>query len=272
MRRGLMDDEFFLVYQPQVDIGSGRAIGVEALLRWRDPERGLMAPGLFLPTLESTGLIVPVGEWALAQAAADSHHWAKHGFPPVRVAVNAAPMQLSRRDFASKVIDSCAGLDADKGWGLDVEITESALLGDSSWSVRTLRVLRSAGVRIAIDDFGTGYSSLSRLSQLPVDTLKIDRSFTNRLPGDAASRTLVSTIIGLAHAFNMSTVAEGVETREQLAYLERAGCHESQGFLHSRPIPAAELELLLPQQAGVLQPSSPELGAARGPSREQSGG
>ncbi len=114
-------------------------------------------------------------------------------------------------------------------------------------------------MRIAIDDFGTGYSSLSRLSQLPVDTLKIDRSFTSRLPGDSASRTLVTTIIGLARAFNMTTVAEGVETSEQYAYIERAGCHESQGFLHSRPIPAAELELLLTQQAGLLQPSSPEL-------------
>jgi diguanylate cyclase (GGDEF)-like protein len=272
LRGALERNEFVLFYQPKVTIATGRVASVEALLRWRDPERGLIAPGLFLPTLESTGLIVPVGEWALAQAAADSHRWSSQGFPPVRVAVNAAPMQLSRRDFASKVIDSCAGLDADKGWGLDVEITESALLGDSSWSVRTLRVLRSAGVRIAIDDFGTGYSSLSRLSQLPVDTLKIDRSFTNRLPGDAGSRTLVSTIIGLAHAFNMSTVAEGVETREQLAYLERAGCHESQGYLHSRPIPAAELELLLTQQAGVLHPSSPELGMSAAPSRERSGG
>ena len=268
LRSALERNEFELFYQPKVTIATGRVASVEALLRWRDPERGLIAPGLFLPTLESTGLIVPVGEWVVAQAAADSRRWARQGFPPVRVAVNAAPMQLSRRDFASKVLDAATGLDAESGWGLDVEITESALLGDSSWSVRTLRVLRSAGVRIAIDDFGTGYSSLSRLSQLPVDTLKIDRSFTNRLPGDAASRTLVSTIIGLARAFNMSTVAEGVETPEQLAYLERAGCHESQGFLHSRPIPAAELELLLTQQAGLLQPSSPEL-TASGTSRER---
>jgi diguanylate cyclase (GGDEF)-like protein len=258
LRGALERNEFVLFYQPKVTIATGRIVGVEALLRWRDPERGLIAPGSFLPTLETTGLIVPVGEWALSQAAADSHRWARLGFPPVRIAVNAAPMQLSRRDFAAKVLDATSGLDAERGWGLDVEITESALLGDSTWSVRTLRVLRSAGVRIAIDDFGTGYSSLSRLSQLPVDTLKIDRSFTSRLPGDAASRTLVTTIIGLARAFNMTTVAEGVETSEQYAYIERTGCHESQGYLHSRPIPAAELELLLTQQAGLLQPSSPE--------------
>jgi diguanylate cyclase (GGDEF)-like protein len=271
LRGALERNEFVLFYQPKVTIATGRVSSVEALLRWQDPARGLIAPGLFLPTLEATGLIVPVGEWALAQAAADSRRWASMGFPAVRVAVNAAPMQLSRRDFASKVLDASSGLEAEQGWGLDVEITESALLGDSSWSVRTLRVLRSAGVRIAIDDFGTGYSSLSRLSQLPVDTLKIDRSFTNRLPADAASRTLVSTIIGLARAFNMSTVAEGVETPEQLAYLERAGCHESQGYLHSRPIPAAELELLLTQQAGVLQASSAERASGTA-NRERTGG
>jgi diguanylate cyclase (GGDEF)-like protein len=271
LRGALERNQFVLFYQPKVVIGNGRVTGVEALLRWRDPERGLIAPGLFLPTLESTGLIVPVGEWAVAQAADDCRRWARLGFSPVRVAVNAAPMQLSRRDFASKVLDASAGLEGEQGWGLDIEITESALLGDSSWGVRTLRVLRSAGVRIAIDDFGTGYSSLSRLSQLPVDTLKIDRSFTSRLPGDAASRTLVSTIIGLARAFNMSTVAEGVETPEQLAYLERAGCHESQGYLHSRPIPAAELELLLTQHSGILQPSSPEAVATRAPHEGRGG-
>ena len=134
------------------------------------------------------------------------------GFPPLRVAVNAAPIQLRRRDFASKVLDASSGLPGEEGWGLDIEITESALLEDSAWSVRSLRLLRSAGVHIAIDDFGTGYSSLSRLSQLPVDTLKIDRYFTSRIPEDKGSRTLVSTIIGLARAFNMTTVAEGVET------------------------------------------------------------
>jgi EAL domain-containing protein (putative c-di-GMP-specific phosphodiesterase class I) len=176
----------------------------------------------------------------------------------VRVAVNAAPVQLRRRDFAAKVIDASAVLDGQKGWGLDIEITEGALLDDASWTLRTLRVLRGAGVRIAIDDFGTGYSSLSRLSQLPVDTLKIDRSFTSRLPDNAAGCTVVSTIIALARAFNMTTVAEGVETREQLAFLERAGCGESQGYLHSRPVPSAELELLMAQRADLRSPPPPK--------------
>jgi diguanylate cyclase len=142
------------------------------------------------------------------------------------------------------VLDAAAAMPTGDGWGLDIEITESALMEDSPWCVRALRVLRSAGVRVAIDDFGTGYSSLSRLAQLPVDTLKIDRHFTSRLPRDSGAGTLVATIIGLAKAFQMTTVAEGVETPEQLAYLKEAGCHESQGYLHSRPVPADELEAL----------------------------
>jgi diguanylate cyclase (GGDEF)-like protein len=250
--RGALDrSQFVLHYQPKVSLSTGRIVGVEALLRWMDPVRGLVAPNGFLPILESTGLIGSVGEWALRQAAEDSLRWASLGFPAVRVAVNAAPVQLRRRDFASKVIEASSRLDARQGWGLDIEITEGALLDDASWTLRTLRVLRGAGVRIAIDDFGTGYSSLSRLSQLPVDTLKIDRSFTSRLPGDQAGCTVATTIIALARAFNMSTVAEGVETREQLEFLQRGGCSESQGYLHSRPIPAAEFELLLAQHTDL---------------------
>ena len=265
--RGALDrSQFVLHYQPKVSLATGRIAGVEALLRWMDPMRGLVAPSGFLPILESTGLIGSVGEWALRQSAEDALRWASLGFPPVRVAVNAAPVQLRRRDFASKVIDASSRLDSHTGWGLDIEITEGALLDDASWTLRTLRVLRGAGVRIAIDDFGTGYSSLSRLSQLPVDTLKIDRSFTSRLPGDPAGCTLATTIIGLGRAFNMSTVAEGVETRDQLDFLQRAGCTESQGYLHSRPIPAAELELLLTQHTDLLAEASanPEVAILEG--------
>jgi EAL domain-containing protein (putative c-di-GMP-specific phosphodiesterase class I) len=259
LRAALGKNEFQLFYQPKVSLRTGRIVAVEALLRWRDAGKGLQAPAVFLPILESTGLITAVGEWAVVQASEDCKRWERLGYPPVRVAVNAAPIQLRRRDFAAKVIDAAAGLSTDQGWGLDIEITEGALLDDSAWAVRTLRVLRSAGVQVAIDDFGTGYSSLSRLSQLPVDTLKIDRSFTSRLP-HAEGCTLVSTIIGLAHAFNMTTVAEGVETHEQLAYLARAGCDESQGYLHSRPIAAPDFELLLTQHAGALLSTSDDSG------------
>jgi diguanylate cyclase (GGDEF)-like protein len=261
LRLALERNQFVLHYQPKVMVATGRVVGVEALLRWLDPARGLMAPNAFLPILESTGLIAPVGEWAVKQAAEDCRRWSTLGLPPVRVAVNAAPAQLRRRDFAAKVIDAASLLEGQKGWGLDIELTEGALLDDASWTLRTLRVLRGAGVRIAIDDFGTGYSSLSRLSQLPVDTLKIDRSFTSRLPDSAAGCTVVTTIIALARAFNMGTVAEGVETREQFEFLERAECGESQGFLHSRPIPAAEFELLLAQQADLraVPPANDEI-------------
>jgi diguanylate cyclase (GGDEF)-like protein len=254
LRSALSRNQFQLFYQPKVSLTSGRVVGVEALLRWMDPVRGLLAPGAFLPILESTGLITAVGEWALVQAAEDCGRWERLGYPPLRVAVNVAPVQLRRRDFATKVIDAASELPADRGRGLDIEITEGALLDDSAWAVRTLRVLRSAGIQVAIDDFGTGYSSLSRLSQLPVDTLKIDRSFTNRL-SEAGGSALVATIIGLARAFDMTTVAEGVETREQLALLTRAGCDESQGYLHSRPLPATDFELLLRQTNGFLLPN-----------------
>jgi diguanylate cyclase (GGDEF)-like protein len=251
LRTALANQQFVLHYQPKIALGTGRITGAEALLRWVDPERGVVGPASFLSVLESTGLIIAVGEWALTQVAADCHRWWTLGLPPVRVAVNAAPAQLRRRDFGAKALDAAVSLPADAGWGLDIEITEGALLSDFSWTRRTLRVLRSAGLRVAIDDFGTGYSSLSRLSQLPVDTLKIDRSFTSKVPGDAAGCTLVATIIGLARAFNMSTVAEGVETDAQLAFLERAGCDESQGYLHSRPVPAADFERLLAQRAAA---------------------
>jgi len=244
LRGALDNDRYLLYYQPKIDIATGRLDGVEALLRWDDPERGIVSPGEFLPILESTGMIVSVGEWALHRAAADCRRWKAAGLQPVHVAVNCSPMQLRRPGFTEQVLDIVDGW-TDAGWGLDVEITESLLIDPESAEVLKLRALRNAGVRVAIDDFGTGYSSLSRLSDLPVDTLKIDRSFINGLPGDRASARLVPTVISLARAFDLITVAEGVETRAQFNFLERAGCVQSQGFLHAQPMPAAALEMLL---------------------------
>jgi diguanylate cyclase (GGDEF)-like protein len=245
LRVALGTDQFELHYQPKIRLQDGRITSAEALLRWRDPERGLVAPGAFLPILESAGLMPAVGAWALNRAAADCRDWRRAGLPPLRVAVNVSPTELRRRGFEHEVVLAVGALADDAGWGIDIEVTEGALLGDSSSCVRALRLMRSAGIRVAIDDFGTGYSSLARLSELPIDTLKIDQVFTRRLPGDRRSGTLVATIIDLAHAFDMTTVAEGVETKGQLDYLARAGCDESQGFLHSRPIPRAEFEQLL---------------------------
>jgi diguanylate cyclase (GGDEF)-like protein len=245
LRAALGNNQFELHYQAKLRLGTGRIETAEALLRWRDPERGLIAPGTFLPILESAGLMPAVGAWALNQAAADCRDWRRSGLPPVRVAVNISPTELRRRGFEHEVVLAVGTLVHDAGWGIDIEVTEGALLGDSASCVQALRVMRNAGLRIAIDDFGTGYSSLARLSELPIDTLKIDRVFTRRLPDDRRIGTLVETIIDLAHAFDMTTVAEGVETQKQLNFLARAGCDESQGYLHSRPIPRAEFEQLL---------------------------
>jgi len=244
LRRALEGNQFRLHYQPQVERGSSRIIGVEALLRWMDPERGLVSPAAFLPVLESTGLIVPVGEWVLHQAAEDCRRWQRMGLGPLRVAVNVSPVQLNRADFGARFLE-LAGLSS---WGrceLDVEITEESVLEDADSLTHTLELLRSEGVRVAIDDFGMGYSSLGRLSQLPVDMLKIDCSFTSRLNNDPASHALITTIIALAGSLGLGTIAEGVETVEQLRILNALGCGEQQGYLHSPPIPAEKLESLL---------------------------
>jgi diguanylate cyclase (GGDEF)-like protein len=255
LQTALTDEQFLLHYQSKVALSTGKIVGVEALLRWQDPENGLTAPGVFMPLLESAGLMPEIGAWVLRQAAADCRHWRRMGLPPIRVAVNISPPELRRRDIARQILDAIGDLVGDRDWGVDIEVTEGALLGDSSTCVHALSLLRAAGVRIAIDDFGTGFSSLGRLSELPIDTLKIDRSFTMRVPTDPKGSTLVSTIIGLAHAFDMTTVAEGVETPAQLHYLIQAGCDESQGYLHSRPIPKLEFERLL-GPANSLPPDS----------------
>jgi diguanylate cyclase (GGDEF)-like protein len=242
LRCALEEGQFRLYYQPKVTLRTGRVVGAEALLRWQDPERGLISPAEFLPLLESGGLMTATGAWVLKQAVADCRDWRRRSLPPIRIAINISPTELRRRNVAREILDAVGDLVGNSDWGIDVEITEGALSGDSAPCVHALRLLRAAGLGIAIDDFGTGFSSLGRLSELPVDTLKIDRTFTARLPSSPNSCTLVSTIIGLAHAFDMRTVAEGVETRAQLEHLVTAGCDESQGFLHSRPLPKAEFE------------------------------
>ncbi len=244
LRVALDEQQFELHYQPQIDLATDGIEGVEALLRWRDPERGVIAPGEFLSVLESSGLIVPVGRWVLEQAVRDCVRWRSAGIGPVRVAVNVSAIQIRRRTFVEQILEVLRRLPGG-GCGIDVEITETGLLQDLEASRRKLEQLREAGVRIAIDDFGTGYSSLALLPSLPVDALKIDRSFIRGLPDDRPSVTLVSSIIGLARAFGLKAVAEGVETDGQLAVLRSLDCHQSQGYLHSRPVPAHEIEKML---------------------------
>jgi diguanylate cyclase (GGDEF)-like protein len=244
LRAALDARQFELQYQPQFSISRRVLCGAEALLRWRDPGQGLVAPAVFLSVLESTGLIVDVGNWVLRRAVEDLRRWQRLGLESLRIAVNVSPVQLRDPEFAERFI-SAAGWQSQQGNGLDIEITEGALLEDSVSLTHTLQSLRAAGVQVSIDDFGTGYSSLSRLCKLPVDTLKIDRSFTSGLVGDESSQAVVSTIVALARAFKLSTVAEGVETVEQLEILRALGCEQSQGYLHGRPVPADKFDELL---------------------------
>jgi EAL domain-containing protein (putative c-di-GMP-specific phosphodiesterase class I) len=233
-------NEFVLHYQPKVDVRSGLLTGFEALLRWQDSEDGLVPPGIFVPLLERSGAIVDVGEWVLRQAARDLRSWVAAGFANVRIAVNVSPLQLRRRDFVSRVLASIEPV-IGRPAGLDIEITESMLMHDLELSIVKLEQLREAGIGVAIDDFGTGYSSLRLLDRLPVDTLKVDRSFIQSIADAPNVKTLVSTVVSLARAFNMKTVAEGVETPEQLKVLQLIDCDQAQGYLFGRPTPASEV-------------------------------
>ena len=241
----IAEQQFELYYQPKVELKTGRIREVEGLLRWKDPERGLIRPEAFLPILESTGMILTVGAWVLARAVEDCQRWQRAGVPAVRVAINISSVQLRQRMFVQEVLEQCKRLRDCKGYGLDLEITESVLLQDLEGTSRKLRELRSAGVRIALDDFGTGYSSMGLLSSLPVDLLKVDRSFVKGLPSDASSVVLVETILRLAAAFKLTTVVEGVETEAQLRAVGAMPCDMWQGYLHSEPMPAADLARLL---------------------------
>jgi EAL domain-containing protein (putative c-di-GMP-specific phosphodiesterase class I) len=240
LRQALKAGQFEVRYQPKICVVSGRVEGAEALLRWRDPASGYVKPQAFLPVLESTGLISEIGDWVVRQVARDCRRWLRAGLTPLRVAVNVSTAQLRKADFSTRFLES-AGTWPGPGWGIDVEITEGALHEHSIEEIRKLAELRDTGVQVSIDDFGTGYSSLARLAALPIDTLKIDRSFVSVLPGNPARTALVRTIVDLATALNMTTVAEGVETNSQLEVLRRVGCQQFQGYLHSRPMRADEL-------------------------------
>jgi len=251
LRVALEKRQFELHYQPKFALQTRQLAGVEALIRWNEPGTGLVLPGGFLPLLESTQLIVPVGEWVLEQAVEDCQHWHQQQLPAVRIAVNVSPIQLRDPDFVQRFFSICAPL-AHIGCGLDIEITEGLLQSDGE-EIDKLKALRAAGVRIAIDDFGTGHSSLSRLAELPIDTLKIDRTFTSRLAQNGSGRSVVRTILALARSFELTVVAEGVETQEELRLLTELGCDQVQGFLLAQPVPREQLTRLLQNGPGHLR-------------------
>ena len=220
---------------------SGRIAGIEALLRWQRPGYGLVPPQDFIPILEATGLIHEVGRWALRKAVGDYLGWRKAGLAAVRVAVNVSPQQLRSRSFITE-IRQVISIDEQAASGLEMEITESLIMEDVRNSIESLQEIRAMGVTVAIDDFGTGFSSLSYLSKLPVDTLKIDRSFVVDMTAGPEGLALVSTIISLAHALKLKVVAEGVETEEQSRLLRLVNCDEMQGYLFSKPVPGEIFE------------------------------
>jgi EAL domain-containing protein (putative c-di-GMP-specific phosphodiesterase class I) len=239
LRLALQRNEFEVHYQPIRDIATGEIAVCEALVRWRHPERGLVAPINFIPLAEETGLIVQLGDWVLRQACRDAARWST-----ACVAVNLSPVQFRDRDLVATVKDALAqaGLPAHR---LELEITESVLLQNSEGTRAMLHSLRRLGVKISLDDFGTGYSSLSYLRSFPFDKIKIDRSFVNEIATGKDSLAIIRAVTGLGKSLGITTTAEGVETDVQLDLLSREGCTQAQGYLISKPRPIAEVEHLL---------------------------
>lgn len=255
MRYALNRGEFDLYYQPRFSLPEGRIIGAEALIRWNHPDLGLVSPGQFIPLAEETGLILPIGEWVLKQVAAQGKAWQQAGFPPLSLAVNVSARQFRRVDFAGEVLQILRNSGFDPHH-FELELTESTLMTHAEENIETLKKLNALGIRIAIDDFGTGYSSLSYLKRLPVDILKIDRSFVSEVPDNRDGVAIVEAIIAMAHSLGLHIIAEGVETVEQLEFLQMRKCNEIQGYYFSHPLPVEQFEqLILEMQAvdGKLQ-------------------
>jgi diguanylate cyclase (GGDEF)-like protein len=244
LRRALERHEFELHYQPKIDLKSGAITGVEALIRWMHPERGPVPPAQFVPLAEECGLILPIGQWVLLEACRQARAWRDSGLRPVPVAVNVSALEFRGRDFLSGVRAAliATGLESRN---LELELTESVLMRDAETTVDTLNALKAIGVQLAVDDFGTGYSSLSYLRRFPLDALKIDRSFVRDITADPDNATIVSAVISMGKNLKQRVIAEGVETREQLAFLQSRGCDEAQGYYFSRPVVAEQFAKLL---------------------------
>ncbi|MFI5387523.1 MAG: EAL domain-containing protein, partial [Fimbriimonadales bacterium] len=248
LRAAIERNEFVLFYQPIINVGSGGMIALEALVRWQHPERGLVAPGEFIPIAEETGLILPLGEWVIRTACRQTKAWQDAGLPAVPVAVNLSGYRFHRSDPCANISEVLNETGLAPKY-LHVEITESVVLQDIERTVEILSDLRKMGVQISIDDFGTGYSSLSYLKRLPADSVKIDRSFVSGVDTDSNDAAIATAIIAMAHSIGLRVIAEGVETVDQLAFLRERRCDEFQGFLRARPMPAIEVELLLADEA-----------------------
>jgi diguanylate cyclase (GGDEF)-like protein/PAS domain S-box-containing protein len=249
LRHALDRGEFTLHYQMQVSLADDRVVGAEALLRWQHPELGLVAPAQFIPLAEETGLIVELGEWVLRTTCTQAKAWQNEGLLPLRIAVNVSSVQVTR----SRIVDTVAEILEDTGLDprrLELEITEGLLMGQSAQTIATLDALKAMGVTLALDDFGTGYSSLSYLKRLPLDRLKIDRSFIRDIPHDAGDVAITRAVIALGNNLQLSVIAEGVEKNAQLDILHADRCDEVQGWLYGTPLPATEFAELVRSRIG----------------------
>ncbi|TXC66915.1 EAL domain-containing protein [Piscinibacter aquaticus] len=253
LRQAIDRGEFVLHYQPQIDLASGAVTGVEALLRWQRPGEGLVMPGRFIAQAEESGLIVPIGEWVLAEACRQAMAWRLEGLAPVTVAVNLSAAQFARGGVEAVVQRALrdSGLPPD---GLELELTESILLNNTEQVLAVVQRLKGLGVRLSVDDFGTGYSSLSYLKRFAVDKLKIDRSFVADLLTDADDGAIVRAIVQMAQGLELGTIAEGVESESVAHRLAELGCREAQGYWFARPLPAADLAAFLRQRAPAGAP------------------
>lgn len=239
LRKALVNNELVVFYQPLIDLKTNKLIGMEALLRWLHPEKGMIAPGDFIPLAEETGLIDPIGDWVMRTACSQNKKWQDAGYPPVKVSVNMSARQFNKKDITEQIgeILEDTGLSPEY---LGIEITESVIMRDASSTITTLTSMHEIGISLSIDDFGTGYSSLSYLKLFPIDNLKIDRSFVSNITSDSTDAAISASVIMLAHSMNLKVVAEGVETQDQLDLLRRQGCDFVQGYLFSRPLSAEE--------------------------------
>ncbi|EJJ28514.1 PAS domain S-box/diguanylate cyclase (GGDEF) domain-containing protein [Rhizobium sp. CF142] len=244
LRQAIVANQLFLLYQPQVDVATGRITGLEALVRWNHPTKGVIPPVNFIPLAEETGLIVPLGLWVLNEACRQARAWQDMGLTPLTIAVNVSPKQFADPDFASHVAEAIDSHRLDARW-LELEVTESVIMHDAARALAIMLSLRALGLRLSIDDFGSGYSSLAALKTFPFDRLKMDRSLVEALPADKTAVAIASAVISLAQTLKLSVLAEGVETDAQLEFLRHARCEEAQGYRFSRPVAPEEIVVML---------------------------
>ena len=248
LHNALVENEFFLLFQPQIDLRTGRIFGVEALIRWKHPSFGVLSPNRFIPIAEESGLIGRIGAWALGAACKQNKAWQDAGLPPVQVSVNVSARQFQETNWVGQVIELLRESGLDPKY-LELELTETLIMENVTLAIDTMKDLQRQGVQLSIDDFGTGYSSLSALKIFPLARLKIDKSFVRDLAKDDNARAVATAVISLGHGLNLRVIAEGVETKAQMEFLRDNNCDEAQGYLFSEPIPPNEMEELL--EAGL---------------------